>query len=379
MILLQQRKESEELMKKRGWILISIIFLTLFLNGCSEQGGKEALQKISSTISSGDNKKGNTSFPGGMMEVHYINVGQGDSTLIKTEGHAMLIDAGENNQGKEVESYLESQGIEKLDYVIGTHPDSDHIGGLDVVLYGIECENVIMPPIESDTKTYEDVIQAAKAEDLDIISPEVNQKYSLGDADFTIVAPNEDYGNDTNNWSVGILLEYGESRFLFTGDAEEKAEEDIVSNGIDISADVYKAGHHGSKTASSEELLDAVNPEYAIISCGEDNEYGHPSAQTLNSLRMRGVKVFRTDEQGTIVAATDGMNIRFNMSPDESWTPGEPKGSAVKYVLNTNSKKYHKPDCRYVDSIQENNRENTTLSKKKLEKEGYSPCGSCNP
>jgi competence protein ComEC len=138
-----------------------------------------------------------------------------------------------------------------------------------------------------------------------------------------MIAPvSEKYGDNENNYSIGVLVTYGETTFLFTGDAEEEAEEDILDTGIDIDCDVYKVAHHGSSTANTSAFLDAALPEYAVISCGEGNDYGHPHSEVLNELRTRGIKVFRTDEQGTIVATSDGKNITFNMSPDESWRSG---------------------------------------------------------
>lgn len=262
-----------------------------------------------------------------VLEVHYIDVGQGDATLILSDGQAMLIDAGDNGRGTAIQSYLTSQGVETLDYVIGTHPDSDHIGGLDVVLYKFDCGTVILPDYEKDTKTYDDVIQTMKQKNYEITYPVVGMQYALGEAAFTIVAPNDTYGNNGNNYSVAILLTHGANRFLFTGDAEEKSEEDMLANGMDLDADVFKAAHHGSDTANTEAFLDEVDPEYVVISCGEGNSYGHPHAETLNRLRAMGIKVFRTDEQGTIVASSDGKSITFNAAPDESWKAGERKKS----------------------------------------------------
>lgn len=264
----------------------------------------------------------------GQMQVHFIDVGQGDATLIACDGHYMLIDAGNNDKGTTVQSYLMSQGVEKLDYVIGTHPDADHIGGLDVVIYKFDCDTIIMPDVANDTRTYDDVVQAMKSKGYQTTYPVVGETYTLGGATFTIVAPNADYGNDMNDWSVGVLVQNGNNRFLFTGDAEEKAEEDILNNGIDISADVYAAAHHGSKTATSQAFLDKVSPTYVVISAGEGNKYGHPHAEVLNRLRAAGISVFRTDEQGTIVATSDGNDITWNCSPLESWKAGEPTGSS---------------------------------------------------
>ena len=263
----------------------------------------------------------NKVMPDGQMTVHFIDVGQGDSILIQCGTHAMLIDAGDNSCGTKVQAYLENNGVAKLDYVIGTHPDSDHIGGLDVIIYKFDCENVMMPDCEKKTNTYRDVISAMKEKNYINTLPEVGKKYKLGDAEFTILAPSKKY-EDANNNSISIILQYGDRKFLFTGDAEEEEEQDIVNAGISIDCDVYKAGHHGSRTSSSEELLNAASPAFAVISCGEGNSYGHPHARTLNEFRQRGIQVFRTDEQGTIEAVTDGVTIKWNCSPSETWKTG---------------------------------------------------------
>ncbi len=366
-------------LRRRKYFLTALFTGALCLGGCSLHNAEPESSAARPQVS-------------GDLEVHYIDVGQGDATLIKHGEHAMLIDAGENDQGEHVRDYLESKGVEELDYVVGTHPDSDHVGGLDVIITEMACEEVMLPEVKAETKTYEDVEEAVQEADTPVICPKVGDTYALGDATFTMIAPNADYGDDKNDWSVGLLLEYGDNRFLFTGDAEERAEEDILDNGLNISADVYKASHHGSKTASGEEFLDAVQPSVAVISCGEDNAYGHPSAQTLNSFRQRGIEVYRTDEQGSIVAVSDGKTIRFNTSPDESWKAGEPEGSGADrnrgerdgknrttYILNTNTKKYHTEDCSRADTIQDKNREISHKNKKELGKDGYEPCGFCHP
>lgn len=337
------------------------------------------------------------------LTVHFINVGQGDSTLITCGGNAMLIDAGDNNKGTTVQNYLQKQEIKKLDYVIGTHPDSDHIGGLDVVITKFDCGLIMMPDYPKDTATYRDVVDAMKYKGYKNTLPVVGTSYKLGDAEFTIIAPNKEY-SDPNNSSVGIILTHGEKKFLFTGDAEEEAEADIVSNGVDISCDVYQVGHHGSNTSSSIALLEAANPTYAVISCEEGNKYGHPRAETLINFRTRGIKVYRTDEQGTIIAKSDGHTISFEESPSDTWIAGEPKGNSSKntsslnqtlktneetiqeteavqgiqvtYILNTSSKKFHYSTC---SSLPTKNRKDTNTSRDEIISNGYSPCKKCNP
>ena len=254
--------------------------------------------------------------PEGNIEIHYIDVGQADATLIKCGEATMLIDAGENDKGSELWSYLKSQNVTKLDYVIGTHPDSDHIGGMDVIIYKFDCENIFMSTYSKDTRTYEDVLEAAKSKSYKITYPKVSETYALGEATFTIVAPNDEYA-DANNASIGIYLEFGKTSYLFTGDAEYEAEKDMLANGLNIDADVYKAGHHGSRTSSCDELLEAVTPKYVVVSCGEDNSYGHPHADILNYCRINKIPLYRTDKQGTIVLKSDGENIEWNMAPAE--------------------------------------------------------------
>lgn len=335
-------------------------------------------------------KAPDTSKPEGTLEVHYIDVGQGDATLIKCGSHAMLIDGGNNNKGTTVQLYLKKQGVESLDYVIGTHPDADHIGGLDVIVYKYNCDTVIMPDYEKDTKTYQELVDVIHDKNMKITYPVVGEQYALGEAKFTIIAPNSNsYGGNANDYSVAILLEYGKNRFLFTGDAEEASETEMLSNGIELSADVYKVAHHGSRSASTQEFLNAVHPKYAVISCGEGNSYGHPHAEVLNRLRSMGVEVFRTDEQGSIIASSDGENITWNCSATDSWQSGEQTESdrenadnvteQTTYVLNTNTKKFHRETCGNVSQIKEENFQKVQMSREELEQSGYSPCKNCNP
>lgn len=330
--------------------------------------------------------------PNGKLQVHFLDVGQGDATLIVCDGEAMLIDAGENDKGTLVQNHLIAVGIDSLRYMIGTHPDSDHIGGMDVVLYKFDCDTVIMPEFSRDTSAYRDVIDTMKQKGYTNTVPVVGDTYTLGSATFTILAPVRDY-EDSNNNSVAILLTYGNTRFLFTGDAEKEAEKDILASGLPLQADVYKAGHHGSSTSSSEEFLRAVNPTYSVISCAENNDYGHPHAEVLNNFRAMGIQVFRTDEQGSIIATSDGETITWSCSPTDSWLSGSgahvagdyphdtdtTSDTVSTYICNTNTMKFHKPDCSSVEEIRKENRLEVKTTREDLLKKGYQACGGCKP
>lgn len=272
------------------------------------------------------------------MEVHFIDVGQGDATLVTCGGHAMLIDAGDDAKGTAIQNYLQKQKITKLDYLILTHPDADHIGGAPVIITKFDIGKVFVSNFEKDSKTYQKLIQSLDDKRIKALTPKVNSKYTLGTAGIIILAPSDSYDNP-NDSSVALLLKNGTRSFLFTGDAGEDAENDILETDIDISADVYKVGHHGNKYSTSKDFFKAVDPFYAVISCGEGNSYGHPHAETLNTLRTNGVKVYRTDESGTIVASTDGKSISFNVPASESWKAGEPTGgssaSSAKSTVGT--------------------------------------------
>lgn len=357
----------------------------------SDDGLRDALSESQDIAAS--NETAPVSAPS-ELQVHFIDVGQGDATLIICGNDSMLIDAGDNNKGTTVQLYLQKQGIESLTYLIGTHPDSDHIGGLDVIMTKFDCGTIIMPDVSSDTATYRDVIDTMEYRNYKNTLPQVGDTYSLGDAEFTIIAPNNEYSDD-NNASVGIRLVHGNNVFLFTGDAEAEAEADILQNGIDLKADVLHAGHHGSDTSGSRDFISAVSPTYAVISCGADNPYGHPHEQTLTVLREQGIQLFRTDVQGSIVAVSDGESIAWNVEPTQNWNAGTrtesdtasmpepevtvPETNAVTYVLNRNTGKFHCPDCKSVETIKDSNREDTTLSRDEVIAKGYVPCKICNP
>lgn len=312
--------------RKKGFFKMRavIIALILLLTGCMTARSKEKEQPDTTTVNKYTvSDKASEGQLTDKLTVHFLDVGQGDCVLITCGEHAMLIDAGDNSMGTTVELYLRKQNIKKLDYVIGTHPDADHIGGMDVIIYKFDCDTIILPDFEKNTATYRDVIDTINNKNYKITRSAAGKTYSLGQSEFTVISPvSDNYGDNANNYSVGIRLTYGDTSFLLAGDAEEEAEEDMLDSGQELKADVFKASHHGSRTSNTEEFLEAVNPKYAVISCGENNKYGHPHAQTLNTLRAMGIKVFRTDEQGAVIIKSDGKELTFNCSPSESWKAG---------------------------------------------------------
>ena len=265
--------------------------------------------------------------PTGELEVHFLDVGHGDSTVIICGEHAMMIDCGDDTQGTKLQNYLTKHGVEKLDYLVLTHPDKDHIGGAPVIMTKFPLGQVFQSGYDKDSEASEKLRQTLKYKRIEAATPAVGAEYQLGEAYFTILAPNRSY-EESNESSIALLLHFGENTFLFTGDAEAEAEADMRENsgipGLSLKADVYQVGHHGSRSSSRKKFLEAVSPEFAVISCAYQGEHGHPHAEVLNRLREAGIRVFRTDEQGTIVAVSDGKNITWNCAPSESWIAGEP-------------------------------------------------------
>lgn len=296
--------------KTRIFTLILTVFLINLLAGCDNisakliEGKDTHLAVASIQTGSEINLEEN-------IAIHYIDVGQADSILIQQGDESLLIDAGNNDDSDLVVDYIKKQGIKKLDYVVGTHPHEDHIGGLDAVINKYTIGKVIMPKVTSKTKTFKDVIAAIKAKDLKITTAKVGDKFNVGSAQCQILAPNSSKYDNLNDYSVTIGITYGDSSYLFTGDAEVKSEKEIIKNGLLQHFDVLKVGHHGSKSSSCTKFLDIVKPKYAIISCGKDNDYGHPNKETLDKLNERGIQILRTDEIGTIILHSDGKEISF--------------------------------------------------------------------
>lgn len=342
-------------------------------------------------------------------EVHVLDVGQGLSVLVESQGHSMLYDGGDREKSSFVVSYLKQQGITSLDYMIASHYDADHINGLVGALNTTEVKQVFAPNYTADTRVYSSLENIIAAKSIPKEQPAVGSSYMLGDATFQILAPSGSSYSDANDYSIAIRITDGGTSFLITGDAEAKSEAEICATGLPLESDVYVMGHHGSGTSTSWELLQKAVPEYAVLSCGAGNSYGHPHIESMEKLQSMGIELLRTDKQGTIIASTDGTSISWNVSPCNDYTPGDKDDKPAQaqqnsvsstgaantantgtagtqsdsvgtgYILNTSTKKIHYPNCRSVAQMKEKNKKATTESKEALLSKGYTPCGNCNP
>lgn len=320
---------------------------------------------------------GAVSAQGGKLTVHFLDVGQADSILIQAPGgQAILIDGGNNADGPSVVNYLKQQGITRLNAVIATHPHEDHIGGLDTVLNTFPVETVYLPNVTHTSRTFEDFVTAARKAGKRIqVKPGV--KLNIPGITAVFLAPHRSYYEDLNDYSAVLKLTYGKVSFLFAGDAEATSESEMVNSGSDLSSTILKVGHHGSDSSTTAAFLRAVSPKYAVISVGEGNPYGHPSESTLERLRNAGVTVYRTDQNGNIVATSDGSTVKFTTSRAGSSKgaapiPSESNSDVIVYITKTGSK-YHRAGCRYLA------RSCIPIPLSEAKKLGYMPCSVCRP
>ena len=247
------------------------------------------------------------------MAVHYIDVGQADSTYIKLpDGKHLLIDSGEYDDGPVVADYLEKQGVQRLDYVVATHPHEDHIGGMSYILEYFGADILYMPDAYSNTKVFERLLDTIENNNIKTIQAKNGVEISSSDTlKIDILSPVSPEYDDLNDYSAVVRITYGDTRFVFMGDAEKTVEKELLSSATDLGADVIKIGHHGSSTSSSKSFIKAVNPSVAIISVGADNSYGHPGKDTLALLKDMNITTLRTDINGTVVVGSDGKGITY--------------------------------------------------------------------
>ena len=302
------------------------ILVTLTLTGC-ESSSQNPLQIVPDLISwvsdtlddlaqqldiwlAGDAVQSGPVPDDSSFAVHFIDVGQADSALVMCDGAYMLIDGGNAGDSDLVFSYLKSHDVDHLDYMIATHAHEDHIGGLSGAAYAATVSTALSPVTEGETKVFKNLVKSLEAQDVPLTIPYPGESFTLGSAQVEVLGPLDDY-KDTNDTSIVLRVQYGSTSFLFTGDMETTAEDDLMEAGIDLSATVLKVGHHGSDSSTSYHFLREVMPDYAVISVGTGNKYGHPSEEILSRLDDADVTVYRTDLQGTIIAESDGTTVTF--------------------------------------------------------------------
>lgn len=289
-----------------GVILLAIITL-LGINQDTLNSFTKIEEETSNNITAESMATSTSSEVTGNLTVDFIDVGQADSILIINNNESMLIDAGNNEDGEDVVKYLENKGIKKLNYVVGTHPHEDHIGGLDDVINSdIQIENILMPKITTTTKTFEDVLDAIENKGLTVEAPSKGYEFKIGEANCKVMTDSIIDKDNLNISSIVIRLTFGNNSFLFMGDSEEENEKTISWP----KTDVLKVGHHGSNTSSSEKFLNEVSPKYAVIMAGEGNSYGLPKDEIVKRIESLGTTIYRTDKNGTIEMISDGNEIK---------------------------------------------------------------------
>ena len=283
-------------MKKKYTVILTIIFMIL-------AGAFELFQGTVAITPSED------------LKVHFLDVGQGDSIFIELPtNETILIDASIKDASNKIINYLREENVSKIDYVFATHPHSDHIGGMSAVIKTFDIGQIYMPKAVTTTKTYENLLLTIKDKNLKIKTAKAgNTIIDTDDLKLVVLAPNQDSYESLNNYSIVLKLTYKEKSFLFMGDAETLSEKEITG---DIQADVLKVGHHGSRTSTSQAFLNKVNPSYAVISVGLNNDYKHPHQEVIDRLEKKNIKIYRTDQNGDIIFTTDGYNIDVKV---EKW------------------------------------------------------------
>lgn len=353
------------------------------------------------------------------FKVHFIDVGQADAALVICDGKTLLIDGGNADDSNLIYTYLHKRGVTHLDYIIATHAHEDHVGGLSGALNYATVSKVYSPVTSYDSKAFRNFISNVSKQGKSVTIPQVGTQFALGSAVCSVLAVNT--SSDTNNSSIVVRIVYGNTAFLFTGDAEREVEQAMMNRGAYLQSTVLKVGHHGSYTSTSYQFLWNVMPQYAVISCGKGNSYGHPHDEVLSRLHDADVFTFRTDLQGDITCTSNGSTVKFRV--DRNWnadvfgslggntsqettlppetepvttapdpvltepettvevTEPEPTAteSIIDYILNANSMKFHDPNCEWAQKISDRNRIDYIGSREELIERGYSPCGSCRP
>lgn len=414
----------------RGFLIGLLLLILAVCGGCQGEGQKNPADENTGLGEDAGTKAPAFSDDRGeeasadSLTVWFLDVGQGSAALVHQKDSWMLIDGGDKETSSYVVSFLKQKGVTKLDYVVISHYDSDHLNGVVGVLNAIPCSQVLAPEdYGTDTKIYDSFQQVCKEKELAVSHPQLGEEFAFSHSSFRVVSPASYEYEEGNSNSLGIRLEYEENSFLICGDCTEESEQDLLYLGVDVKSDVFAANHHGSRYSNSPEFLEAVSPNAVVISCGKGNSYGHPDASVLLSVQNLGADLYRTDLQGEITAVSDGKNIVFDqeacmdyrsgpeLREEESKEDDKDSGSDIKlfqeevrpyygedeqlseeeteqpnhesvgedsYILNTNTKKFHKKGCSSVEEIKEENI-GYGSDREELIGMGYSPCKRCEP
>lgn len=346
------------MIKRKACILLSILVIMVF-TGC------DFLHPSVEVVESDENTA--------PIEVRMLDVGQGLCLVIKADDHYLIYDGGGRKSATYVAGYMRENNIRKAEYVVSSHYDEDHLSGLIAILNVVKAENILTAGYECDNKVYSMFRKAVSDSGSAEIHPAAGDEYELGDAHIQILGPESYDAEYENNRSVAMRISYGDFSVMITGDAEYEEELYIIENFEDIRSTIYVAGHHGGSYSSSSGFLNAVLPDYAFISAGRDNRFGHPSEYTIERLESDHIRIYRTDMDGGVTAYSNGQKMWFETGMKLN------RNKDRKYVLNTRTKTIHEPSCRWVSEMSSYNTVYTDDKRNKLLKEGYDLCGYCNP
>ena len=414
-------------MKRMGAVLLSVFCVLAAVLVLQTSGQPESGEYVAQAATAQATGQTGTD-QAGTLTVTWLDVGQGDAAVIQCGGQAMLIDGGKPEESSYIYAWLQQHGLSYLDVIVGTHVDADHIGGLSGALNYASIGTAYCPETTGTTETFQSFVKYLAQQGKQITVPTAGETFALGGAQIQILGPLH-RAEDNNDNSIVLKVSFGATSFLFTGDAERAEEQDLLDAGVNLQSTVLKVGHHGSDTSTSYPFLRAVAPQYAVISVGAGNSYGHPTEAVLSRLRDAGVTTFRTDMQGEITAVSDGQTVNFSTAKnaeaetlanagagqtanqaggassaaqtaggavnadaeaaggvsiasadaDGGNTDGAAGATASSYVLNTNSHKFHLPSCSSVDAISPKNRKDVNESREQIISEGYAPCKRCHP
>lgn len=402
------------------------------------QAGNAGVGQTGGSAANGQAARNPGTAQAGALTVTWLDVGQGDAAVIQCGGQAMLIDGGKPEKSSYIYAWLQQHGLSYLDVIVATHVDADHIGGLSGALNYASVGTAYCPETTGTTETFQSFVKYLAQRGKQITVPTAGETFALGGAQVQILGPLHS-AEDSNDNSIVLKVSFGATSFLFTGDAERAEEQDLLNAGVNLQSTVLKVGHHGSDTSTSYPFLRAVAPQYAVISVGAGNSYGHPTEAVLSRLRDAGVTTFRTDLQGEITAVSDGQTVNFSVAKNAAvetlanagagQNAGQAGGgisanqntaggagstvqnagsgqnaagagaaggaanagggnadgaasagtTAGSYVLNTNRHKFHLPGCPSVETISPKNRKDVNESREQIISEGYAPCKRCNP